>query len=179
MNETWRDIPNYKGLYMINNKGNILSLKYRKYQGKKLLKLHKDKDGYLVVGLSKKGRTVTYKVHRLVMLSFVGYSKLQVNHIDGNKINNCVTNLEYCTPLENVRHAIKNSLNKNLNTIGLTIHNNSIKVPVYQYNKKGDLLAVYESQHEAFLKTGVNAGNISACVRGMQKSAGGYIWENK
>jgi hypothetical protein len=105
MVETFKDIENYEGLFQISNFGNVKSLKTGK-----LFKIQINKKGYCRVSLFKNKKYNSYNVHRLVMLVFVGPSKLQVNHKDGNKLNNRLDNLEYCTAQENVDHAWSNGL---------------------------------------------------------------------
>lgn len=112
--ETWKQIPGFDG-YEVSDLGNVRSVdrlvlggKWGKEQRKgKLLKQGKDSYGYLHVGLSKDKKTTTKKVHRLVLLAFVGESKLQVNHKDSNRTNNHLSNLEYVTATQNVQHSIQ------------------------------------------------------------------------
>jgi hypothetical protein len=106
MNYECKTIPGYED-YEVDTNGGVYSLKFGK---RRKLKPAIKRDGYLAVGLSNNGKHKAFKVHRLVMLSFVCESKLQVNHIDGVKTNNNLSNLEYCTPLENMRHAIESGL---------------------------------------------------------------------
>ena len=108
--EIWKDIPNYEGMYQVSNLGRIKSLKFGK---EKIIKLDLDSKGYLRVRLSNNNISERKKVHRLVMLVFMGSSDLQVNHKNGIKSDNRLENLEYCTASENVRHAFKIGLNKN------------------------------------------------------------------
>lgn len=99
--EIIKDFPNY----MINKKGEIYTLNRNK-----MLSQKQDKDGYFYVGLCKNGTVSTKRVHRLVLLQFCPISNPQdyvVNHIDGNKQNNNLDNLEWCTPYENLLHAIR------------------------------------------------------------------------
>lgn len=116
MQEIFKDIPGYKGKYQVSNMGRIKSLsrkiwiaKNKRYGIKKerLLKPLKKRTGYLFVCLykNKKGKYKT--IHRLVLRTFNGKSKLQCNHKNGIKIDNRLENLEYCTPSENLKHAIK------------------------------------------------------------------------
>lgn len=114
MNEEWKDIKGYEGLYQISNFGRVKSLartiKYRQYTketDEKIMKLILNKRGYLYAHLCKNGKYKWYRVHRLVAEAFVDnpYHKEQVNHIDRNVLNNKSTNLEWCTNEENMKHA--------------------------------------------------------------------------
>lgn len=101
--EIWKDIAGYEGLYQISNYGNIRNSKGR------LLKYYENHKGYYKVGLNKNGKNSKFRVHRLVAQMFIPnpHEYPQVNHIDGNKQNNNVTNLEWCTNTENQIHAVK------------------------------------------------------------------------
>lgn len=112
--EEWRPIHGYEGLYEVSNLGRVRSLdkptcvgsRTRRKQGR-VLRLLKRKKKYLAVRLSKTGQITTLNVHTLVLTAFVGPRPegLTCNHIDGNSLNNVVENLEWVTPLENIRHA--------------------------------------------------------------------------
>ncbi|HDP5827287.1 TPA: HNH endonuclease [Staphylococcus aureus] len=116
MKEEWRDIPNYEGLYQVSNLGRVKSLARKTNQTnknrhikEKILRQRKQKYGYTEVTLRKNNKRVHHRVHRLVMLAFTGSSELPVNHIDGDKSNNIVSNLEYCTYQENTIHYYSNN----------------------------------------------------------------------
>ncbi|HDG5400712.1 TPA: HNH endonuclease [Staphylococcus aureus] len=109
MKEIWKDIPGYESYYQASNLGRIKRLKGKYVPKDRILKPQKRPNGYLCVTLSKNKR-VTKSIHRLIMLSFVGYSDLEVNHIDGNKKNNQLNNLEYCSSRDNSRHVFNNRL---------------------------------------------------------------------
>lgn len=121
--EIWKPIEGFEGLYEVSNLGRIKSIKRNTTKGG-ILKLYTNKqNGYVYAGLTKNNRRKTFRVHRLVMSTFVGWSELQVNHIDGDKTNNKLSNLEYCTGSENMIHAYKNNLEKvtwNKRVINLT-----------------------------------------------------------
>jgi hypothetical protein len=117
--------------------------------------------GYKRVTLCFEGRERRYAVHRLVALSFIpnAENKDQVNHIDGNKLNNCVSNLEWCSPKENIKHAVANGLFDGLDCAHL-------RKPVAEYSMKdGSLLAIYESTHEASRIKGISQATISQQCR--------------
>ncbi len=120
-NEKWEDIEEYKGMYQISNKGRVKRLEClisREKQGDMLLKemlmsLCVTPKGYSRVKLQKDKKGKNHLVHTLVAKSFIGSSpsnRHQVNHKDGNKLNNSFDNLEYVTPSENLQHAYDNEL---------------------------------------------------------------------
>ena len=102
----WKDIEGYEGLYQVSNDGKVRSLNYRQTGQKKKMKLLKNSRGYMRVDLCKNGKVKTFKVHRLVAQTFIPnpQNKPQVNHIDENKANNCMWNLEWTTAKENINH---------------------------------------------------------------------------
>lgn len=123
MEEVWKDVKGYEGLYMVSSFGRVKSLDRIDSMGRKrfgrFLKCTPSKFGYPRVSLVKDGRPQYISVHRLVAINFIPNPshKPEVNHIDANKNNNCVNNLEWVTPKENSNHAIKLNLNKS--TVGL------------------------------------------------------------
>ena len=111
--ELWKDIPNFEGLYQANINGEIRSLNHKRKNGTneyiqkgKILKFNKNPNGYLQVRLSKNGIAKTYRVNRLVALTFIDNpnNKKTVNHINGNKLDNRVENLEWATHKEQTKH---------------------------------------------------------------------------
>ena len=99
--------------YEISNFGRVKSFCWGK---ERILKNQKDSNGYLYVRPSKNGKLLIKSLHRMVAEAFLKLDKkrLQVNHIDGNKGNNNINNLEWCTPKENNIHAIKIGLHKGI-----------------------------------------------------------------
>lgn len=113
--ETWKDVKDYEGLYQISNKGRVKSLRWA---GGKVLKFGNSGFGYFFVNLSKNNKCRNFFVHTLVARAFIPNpeNKPEVNHIDGNKKNNCVENLEWVTESENHLHAYKTGLRKRSNS---------------------------------------------------------------
>lgn len=109
--EIWKDIEGFEGIYKINTFGEVYSFIYNKklkpYDSKS--RFHK---GYLKVRLYKNGKHYECTIHRLVACMFIENpeNKPDVNHKDGNKLNNYVENLEWCTKSENIIHAFKTNL---------------------------------------------------------------------
>lgn len=121
MKEEWKDIKNYEGLYQISNLGRVKSLVgwngKRYISRERVLEPTKRNDKRTtyqraIVSLTKDGKKKDYRVHRLVAEAFIPnpQNKPQVNHIDGNPLNNNVSNLEWVTDKENKLHAIDNEL---------------------------------------------------------------------
>lgn len=174
MKEIWKDIKDYEGLYQVSNLGNVKSLdRYVNYKIKdtkrKLLgkskKLSLNEKGYLKVTLHKNCKGKTREVQRLVAETFIPNpeNKPQVNHIDGNKTNNYVTNLEWVTESENMVHAF-NILERGLRE-------------VKQYDLKGNYISTYKSVKEAGEKNNIARCGISNVLHGKRNKAGGYLWK--
>lgn len=105
----FRFIEGYEGLYSVSDSGEVFS-----YRSNKLLSKTKTTTGYYKVELYKDGSKKSLKVHRLVAMAFIPKIEYKpfINHKDGNKLNNNVENLEWCTQKENVNHALTTGLKK-------------------------------------------------------------------
>jgi len=111
--EVWKPVVGYEGLYSVSNFGNIRSEGVlRGTVSGKLLKPQKWGRGYLYISLYKNQKPTTKKIHRLVLESFVGKRKKGIvsNHKNGNKQDNRLCNLEYCTVSQNGKHAFDTGL---------------------------------------------------------------------
>lgn len=115
MKEVWKDIEGYEGLYQVSNLGNVRS--YNKGQQWNVLKPCVNTWGYEFVHLFKNKKVKNAVIHRLVAQTFIcnPENKKCVNHIDGNKKNNHVKNLEWTTHGENNKHALEQGLRKSEN----------------------------------------------------------------
>ena len=114
--EVWRPVKDYEGYYEISNFGKLMSLNYKGNGYKKILKTNINEFGYERIRLNVEKVGKNKKIHRLVAEAFIDNpeNKRCVNHKDGNKRNNNLTNLEWCTHSENKLHAFKNNITKAL-----------------------------------------------------------------
>lgn len=178
MIEIWKPVKEFEELYEVSNLGNIRKIgcknQFGKYKLFKEIKPYKNEKGYLRVGLSKNNKRIIKKMHRLVAETFlVNPDNLpEVNHIDGNKQNNRVDNLEWCTHQQNVIHSWKNNLSK----VKIGSENHASK-KVKQYDKDGRLVKEWECMNDVQRELGINASHIGDVCRGRRKTAGGYKWD--
>ena len=183
MEEIWKDVKGYEGLYQISNLGRVKSVGFQ-YKGRwgntmfrkgKIIVQKEKTGGYLYVCLSKNGVHKYFRVHRLVAQAFIPNSeKLQiVNHKDENVQNNVVSNLEWCDIKYNTNYGtgIKRRSEKQLNK-------NTSK-QVFQYDLENNLINVFPSGKEVQRQLGYLQTSISACCLGKLKTAYGYIWKYK
>lgn len=167
MDERWKAIKDYEGLYEVSNKGNIRRI-CKKYSEGRPVKLQTDKDGYKRVCLCKDNKRKTWIVHRLVADAFIPNPNCfpAVNHKDENKENNNINNLEWCTVRYNNSYhdgAIKRAAKrcKPIKAIksGIELKFNSIK--------------------DASASLNISHGDISGCLHGAygRKTCKGYSFE--
>lgn len=173
MEVTIKGFPNYK----IDKLGNV----YSNYKPKtnittdtwRRLEPVLDKGiGYYLVTLCYEGKQKNKFIHRLLAESFIENPECKpvVNHKDGVKTNNSISNLEWCTVKENSQHAV---------STGLTTYEHC-ETPVLQIDLVSNkVIAEFKSQKVAYDKTGVQKQNISKVCRGIRKHAGGYFWKYK
>lgn len=172
MNEVWKDIDGFVGLYQISNHGRIKSFREStKFYGQTehLLSPTVTPNGYETVTLytGPSGRH-KFLVHRLVAQAFIPNPNHYeaVNHKDENKRNNHVDNLEWCTLSYN--NAYGTARIRQILTKG---------TPVQQLTLEGYPLAVYNSVHIASQITGTPKHGIKDCLSGKSQSSNGYIWK--
>lgn len=164
MNEVWKPVPSYEGLYEVSNLGNFRAVdRYvpsrwghdRLYHGKPML-TETTYDNYQRIVLMKNGVKRRFMAHRLVALAFIPnpQNKPEVNHIDGNKSNNIVSNLEWCTASENTQHAFRTGLCK-----ASKLKCTSKKTLCIETGK------IWVSQNDAARELKVNSSTMAACIR--------------
>lgn len=168
--------------YSVDTDGNVFSHKSNKY-----LTSVRTKDGYDFVNLCVNGKMHIYKKHRLVALAFIPNpdNKPCIDHINGDRTDNRVCNLRWCTCKENSNNPItrmrlsESKKGKSHPMFGILGKNNPKSKVVLQYTKDGEFVAEYYGVAEAQRLTNICRNNITACCRGKRKSAGGYIWAYK
>lgn len=162
MKEEWRDVKDYCGYYQVSNFGNVYSVR-----SDKQLKHSKNRGGYLFVVLCTDSKPKQFKVHRLVAISFLTNpdNKPQVNHIDEDKTNNRLDNLEWVTAKENTNYGSRNKKAAKSNS-------KNIKV-IYQDNT----YEYWDSASEFAREFGIHRQHVSDVLLGRQKTTNGMKFE--
>lgn len=183
-NERWHDIFGYEGFYQISDHGRVKSLARTRKGAKngickvseRIMKPHTDKYGYLVIALSKNGKMKYFTIHRLVALMYrpnvFPMFTDQVNHIDGNKLNNHYTNLEWCSHEYNQREAVRLGLKG-----GKPYKARVDSKPIFKIDKTGKIVKRYDSLAEATRDSGFLKTAIQNCLKGRSASSGGFLWK--
>ena len=186
MKEVWKDIKNYEGLYQVSNLGRVKSLDrvvYQKnsfgniqkniYKGK-ILSLFEDRDGYLRINLKKDKKMKQYGVHVLVANTFLNINKfkymeyedlskidinrLQINHKNENKKDNCIDNLEFCTVAYNTNYG-------------------SREQKIIQLDLSGKIIKVWDSRKKASKELHISRNTINEILRGHRQDINGYTFD--
>lgn len=157
-----KDVPGYEDQYTISERGHI----WNKRTGGQLFG-NVNSHGYMVVSLTKNGKKKDCKLHRLLALAFIPNPNNYecVNHKDGNKLNNKLDNLEWCTKKYNNHHAREE------------LHIDFSAKPVCQTTMDGSVVAIWANYSLAAKTIGVSPVCIASCCEGLANSAGGYRWE--
>ena len=175
MQETWIKVKGFD-LYSVSDQGKI-----RNDKTKRLLKGGLDSDGYPQLILCKNGSRYNRKVHRIVAESFIPNpdNKPQVNHIDGNKQNNSVSNLEWCTNQENQNHFWQNLNNEDHKANRINSHKGKGLLsdnPNAKSVKRLEDGKIYKTIKEAAADLGISYIHIGEVCNGKRKTSGGYHW---
>lgn len=177
MAEIWKEIEGTSGAYLVSNLGRVKSLNFRMQKGvEKVMTGGRDEKGYMTVTIAVlKGRK-TQKIHRLVAKAFIPNPNNlpEVNHINGDKTNNCVDNLEWTTRKGNMAHANRTGAMKNARAELQKWNNTNWKIPVVATEIETGEEIRFASITEAAKNLGVADSKISACISGKRKTTGGY-----
>ena len=151
--EKWKEVDGFKGQYAVSTKGNLKNLKTNRVFAERY-----DGAGYRSVKLKGKN----YNIHRLMALAFLPnpHNLPHVHHRDENKKNNDISNLEWVSIEDNIRHSI---------------HNQSCKVR--QLDKDGNLIRVWDSIHQINRELGYHRQAITKVCKGRQQYSYGFRWE--
>ena len=184
MKEIWKDVKDYEGLYQVSNLGNVRKLRFINNIANKekifMITPQLINSGYYKVMLSKNGGYKNKTLHRLAAETFIPHpeNKPQVNHKDGNKANNRVETLEWCSQSENIKHAYKNNLTKPF--AKGRFGKNSLKAKKVNMLDKntGEIIKTFGSLIDAAHYVNVDKScHIVSCCKGKLKTAYGYKWE--
>lgn len=165
MKEIWKDIGGYEGLYQVSNLGRV-----NRVATGRVLKGGKDGGGYLNVDLCKNGKRKTHTIHRLLAQAFIPNpeNKSDVNHIDEDKTNNNVNNLEWSTRKENLNHGTRNERSSKTKSI-----------PIIATNLKTGESREFYSTKDCAIKLGLSGPSITSVLKGRLKQTGGYTFKYK
>lgn len=175
--EIWKDIEGYEGLYQVSNLGRVKSLPKqhgrRYWNNEFILKQNKSNNGYVCVILQKNKIKYRKSIHRLVASAFIPNfeNKPQINHKDGNKLNNCIDNLEWVTASENQIHSRKNGLQVSVS--GENHHSSKI---INQYDLDGNFIKQWKCIRKVCELFNISPNCMYRCLINKRKEAGGYIW---
>lgn len=173
MEEVWKDIVGYEGLYQVSSQGKVISLPKMcgiRWDNGRILKPFVNKDGYLVVTLSLNNKSKHFQVHRLVAEAFIPNPEQLpcVNHKDLCVNNNNVSNLEWCSWAYNNTYGgrAKKSAKKNLK-------------PILQYDLEGNFIKEWAGGSEIKKELGYSPTHIYSCCTGKRNKSRGFIWKFK
>jgi hypothetical protein len=153
LNEIWVDILNYEGIYQISNLGKVKSLNYRNTKKEKILNLSKSTRGYPQVQLNKNGFGKTFSIHQLVAIAFLGHKpdgtqKIVVDHINNDKTDNRVVNLQLINSRENNTKDQKPGISKYVGvTFNKVVNKWHSRITIKNKTKH---LGYFDSELEAF-----------------------------
>lgn len=193
MEEEWKEISGYEGLYEVSNYGRIKSLeKSYKICGKaiyhrnEIILKQKKSRNYKCVELNANGKSKYFQVHRLVAQAFIPntHNKPYIDHIDGNPTNNNSSNLRWVTHKENMNNPITKERQRNKPRKQGEEHphyegKSKCSKKVIKYDLNNIELDMYDSVHQASRRNNISATHISAVCLGKRLSAGGFIWKHK
>ena len=183
MEEIWKDIEGYEGIYQVSNLGNVRSLNYKNTGETRILKTRINRCGYICVCLGRKRKD--FKVHRLVAIAFIPNpeNKPCVDHINAIRTDNRVENLRWVTHEENMNkplsreHMSEAFKGEKHPMYGRRGKDNPCSKKIVQLDLQGDLIKIWDSMHEARREGHFNVAHISSCCKGNRKTHKGFKWK--
>lgn len=185
--EIFKDLPWYEWLYQVSNLWNIKSIWWWRWKTWKhvMLKPKDNWNGYMQVQIYKDLKVKMVKVHKLVMLSFIGESKwLDINHKNWIKSDNRLKNLEYCTRWENLKHKYSVLWYKSFFEMsnpkswkGKFWKNHNTSKKVKQFSIEWKYLKTWDCMSDVTRELWIRSWTISKCCRWKLKTAGNFIWQ--
>ncbi len=172
-NEIWLDVPGFPG-YQVSNAGRVKSFR----SGERILKQCNDSYGYPTVVLCGPTGKRTKTIHRLVALAFIPNpdNKPEIDHINTNRMDNRVENLQWVTRKENTHNPLSIQAYKRMTHIHSAVDKR--KKPIVQLNG-GNVVCEFDCIRDAERSTGISHQNIASVLRGRSFVAGGFGWQYK
>ena len=177
MNEIWKDVKGFEGIYQVSNLGRIKGLKRiskdHRYLPERILSGSLYSNGYIVVKLRYNGMLKRTSIHRLVAEHFIPNPNKYpcINHKDENKRNNKVENLEWCSQKYNSNYGTGNQRRRKT-------YKKKYSKKIRQYTLNGDFVREYDSIADASFYSGAQKSEICSCCKRVKNciSAKGYLW---
>lgn len=180
----WRPVKGYEGVYEVSQDGQV-----KRCSSGNVIKPGVGKNGYLIVSLWMNNKGKTHYIHRLIAEHFIPNPMIMstVNHIDGDKTNNDLSNLEWCSFSYNNKHAYENGLKIVSDKVRKSARERAIQrnksmvrgKPIKKLDKCGNLIKIYSSVKEAAESLGVHRCSIDRALKGKTNSCKGFIFKYK
>ena len=189
--EIWKDIEGFEGLYQVSSFGRVKSLP-KKWEisnnfgtfwvvkDERMLSPVISNKGYYVLSLVNNKRKKQFRVHQLVAKHFLENNNNFncINHINGNKLDNCISNLEYCSHSHNQKEAYRLGLKQpSKNMLGKLDDKCPNSIPVNQYTLDGIFIRRWSSSREAMRQLHMKSNKIWLCCQHKRNQTYGYRWE--
>jgi len=167
--EIWQDILWYEDKYQVSDLWRVKTLNYKGTWKEQVLKLNSNWSWYLIINLYQNWKRESFLVHRLVAWAFMRFSSMEINHIDWNKLNNTLGNLEYCTRSYNMKHS------QPIPWRSWESHPKSIKIDMLSENFQ--YIRTWNWVREAARALNIAPNGISKVLKWKQRTAWGFTFK--